>query len=311
MNLNNWHILIVGIILILFNGCKSESLNEVDESIFHGELKSGVDILNYTEFLPLKGEAIKLYYYLPEKFTNDSRIVFVFHGDERNAKDYRGAWINKATQYNFMVVVPEFSETNFPGGDRYNLGNVFVDGDNPSASTLNPEAEWTYSIIEPLFDFVKQKVANASESYLVFGHSAGAQFAHRFVMFKPDARFDMVVASASGWYTAVDLDTNFPYGFKNCPLDEINLSNLFSEKIIIQVGDLDNDPNSAGLRHNEFADVQGLNRLDRSKYFFENSRQLATKSSMAFNWKYIEIKDLGHDYKVASSKAADLMFSDQ
>ena len=306
----NWQILMIGLILFAFNACKSESPIDDEEQIHQGELKSGSSTLNYTEFMPLNGKIVKVYYYLPENFAEDNCIVFVFHGAERNAKDYRDAWVNKAIQHNFMVIVPEFSESYFPGGDAYNLGNVFVDGDNPSTTTLNAEEDWTFSIVEPLFDFIKQKVGNKTESYHIFGHSAGGQFAHRFMMFKPTAHFDKVVASASGWYTAVDTLTDFPYGFRNSPLMESDISSLFSKKLIIQVGDLDNDPNSPGLRHNEFADVQGLNRLERGRYFFEMAQQLAATKSLTFQWKYMELKDVAHDYNAASQQAADLLFSD-
>ena len=72
--------------------------------------------------------------------------------------------ISKANQYNFIVIVPEFSNTNFSGGDTYNLENVFIDGDNPSASTLNPEEAWTFSVIEPLIDYIKQNLNNNSST---------------------------------------------------------------------------------------------------------------------------------------------------
>ena len=42
--------------------------------------------------------------------------------------------------------------------------------------------------------------------------------------------------------------------------------------IYIQVGALDNNPNSAGLRHNEYADAQGLNRVTRAVHFFETGK---------------------------------------
>lgn len=295
--------------LFVFYGCKSESPIDEEDPVSQEELASGSNNLD-TNFLPFKGKTIKVYYYLPESFTKDSRIVFIFHGTDRNAEDYRDAWVNKAIQYNFMAVVPEFSEENFPGGDAYNLGNVFIDGDHPSASTLNPEDEWTFSIIEPLFDFIKQKINNESETYLIFGHSAGAQFAHRFVMFEPNARVEKVVASASGWYTLIDTSTDFPYGFQNSPLMESDISGLLSKELIIQVGELDNDPNSSGLRHNEIVDMQGLNRFVRGRYFFEMSQEFARNNNLPFEWKFIELRSIGHDYKTASKKAADLLFTE-
>ena len=100
----------------------------------------------------------------------------------------------------------------------------------------------------------------------MFGFSAGAQFVHRFIQFKPNARFDKVVAGAAGWYTVPDNTIPFPYGYENSILNTANLDNLLSSDLYIQVGALDNNPNSAGLRHNEYADAQGLNRVTTVSY---------------------------------------------
>ena len=108
----------------------------------------------------------------------------VLHGGSRNANDYRDAFIEKSNSLGFIVVAPEFSHASFPGGDSYNLGNIFVDGDNPTSETLNPEYEWSFSIFDPLFTYVKDLTNNTSQTYDVFGNSAGGQVAHRLLLFK-------------------------------------------------------------------------------------------------------------------------------
>ena len=67
-------------------------------------------------------------------------------------------------------------------------------------------------------DFIKQNLNNTTPKYQIFGHSAGGQFVHRYVMYKPNARYDKIIASASGWYTETDLNISFPYGFMESPL---------------------------------------------------------------------------------------------
>ncbi|MFT4803897.1 MAG: pimeloyl-ACP methyl ester carboxylesterase [Psychroserpens sp.] len=263
----------------------------------------------YFEYASFNSKVLKVYYHVPLNINSDTKILFIFHGNGRNAKDYRDAMVAKANQYNFIVITPEFSNVNFPGGDTYNLGNVFIDGDNPSLSTLNPEEEWTFSIIEPLFDYVKQNINNNSLTYHLYGHSAGGQVAHRFLMYKPNARYDHVVASASGWYTATDLDVVFPYGFVESPLETTSLSDLFLKKLIIQIGSLDNDPNASALRHNEFADLQGLHRLERAKYFFNKAALLATTNNLECQWEFHINEGADHRYEIASQNAADLIFN--
>ena len=301
--------LISSLAFFILIACSSDSESTKTQASTLDINTTGSGFFNFTEYQPFQNKPIKVYYYIPENANSNTSIVFVFHGTGRNAKDYRDAAIAKANQYNFIVMAPEFSITYFPGGDSYNLGNVFVDGDNPSPSTLNPEDEWTFSVIEPLFDYIKQALNNSSSKYHIIGHSAGGQFAHRFVMFKPNAQFDKVVSSGSGWYTATDLNVTFPYGFKNSPLETISLSILFSKKLYIQIGTLDNDPNYPGLRHNTLSDAQGLNRFDRANYFFEKAQNLALLNNLEFNWQFYTQENVGHDYDKAIENAADIIFN--
>ena len=93
-------------------------------------------------------------------------ILFSFHGASRNADDYRDFWINMANENEFMVFAPEFSSSNYPGlGDNYLMGNVFEDGDNPEAGELNSPNHWTFSVIEPLFEYIKLDISGTQCCY--------------------------------------------------------------------------------------------------------------------------------------------------
>ncbi|OZV70569.1 hypothetical protein [Winogradskyella aurantia] len=271
---------------------------------------TGTGFFEYSDYEPFSNKVMNIYYHVPPNSSATTPMLFVFHGAGRNAKDYRNAMLEKANTFGFIIIAPEFSITNFPGGDAYNLGNVFVDGDNPSPATLNPEEDWTFSVIDPLFDFIKTNLENTTEKYHVFGHSAGGQFAHRFVMFKPNARIEKVVASASGWYTVPTEDVSFPYGFNNSPLENLSLNELYDKNLTVLIGDLDNDPNAPGLRHNVFADAQGINRFARAQYFYNLAFEQAQDGNLDFNW-VLEINNgADHNYVEASLKAADLIFND-
>jgi Putative esterase len=269
---------------------------------------TGTGFFNYSSYAPLASKPVKIFYHIPSNTNQNTPILFLFHGDDRNASQYRDALINKSNQKGFIVIAPEFSEQNYPTGDQYNLGNVFIDGDNPSPNTLNPEDKWTFSIIEPLFDYVKTQLSNNSNSYQIIGHSAGAQFAHRFMMFKPNARFDKIVASASGWYTMPENNVVFPYGFNSSPLQNSSLSTLFGKKLFIQIGSNDNNPNASGLRRNPQADVQGTNRLARANYFFNTSKNIALTHNNNFQWQLKIVSGIDHDFIPAINNAVDLIF---
>ena len=252
---------------------------------------------------------IEVFYYVPAAYSTSSKVVFALHGGSRDAEGTRNNMIQKSIDYNFILIAPKFSSSDFSLGDGYNLGNVYVDGDNPSSDTLNDEIEWTFSIIEPLFDSIKNSLSLENDKYNMFGFSAGAQFVHRFIQFKPNARFDKIVAGAAGWYTVPDNTIPFPYGYDNSILISTNLSNLLSSDLHIQVGALDNNPNSAGLRHNEYADAQGLNRVTRAVHFFETGQNIAESSNYNFNWSLHIIQGAGHNLIPNAENACDLMFN--
>jgi len=184
-----------------------------------------------------------------------------------------------------------------------------IDGDNPTTSTLNPEREWTFSVIEPLFDYVTSQLGNTNNAYQIFGHSAGAQFAHRFLMFKPNNRAQQTVISAAGWYTFPDLTVTFPYGFKNSILQNNTREILFKKNVIVQIGEIDNNPNASGLRHNNIVDMQGLNRLERAANFYNFCQQSAQNLNVDFNWNFSLRSNADHDFSSAAQDAAIILFN--
>ena len=98
----------------------------------------------------------------------------------------RDTWVPYGDRYSCLVVVPEFALANYPDDQWYPLGNMIA----PSGTAWNPKANWTYTAIEHIFDDVRGKTGATGPTYLLFGHSAGAQFVHRLVTFLPEARFE-------------------------------------------------------------------------------------------------------------------------
>ena len=78
----------------------------------------------------------EIFYHVPAAYTTSSKVVFAMHGGGRDAESVRNYMINISNQYNFIVVAPKISSSDFSLGDGYILGNVYADGDNPSENTL-------------------------------------------------------------------------------------------------------------------------------------------------------------------------------
>ena len=290
--------------LFITISCEKDNASAIQTN----QLNSGSSQFVFT-YSGLPQKPINVFYNIPSGNRTNMPIVMLFHGDERNANEYRDIWINASNQYGFMVFAPEFNSTDFPGGSSYIIGNVYQDGNYPTIQTLNNESVWTFSIVEPLFDYIKTNSGTTALTYNMFGHSGGGQFVHRFVLIKPDARYDKAVAANSGWYTVPDGVANFPYGILNCPIAAINPNNYFSRKLYITVGELDNNGSDPTLRHNNASDLQGLNRLERANYFFSKSQIYANTIQSTFNWQFNTVANSGHNATLMSNNAVSIFFN--
>lgn len=297
----------VFILIGLLTGLWACDKNEViDPQTVQGV--QGTGLFHFQDYPNLAPEGLPVYYHVPENLSQNAPVLLVFHGNGRDAEYSRDILIAKANRLKFALLVPEFSSEAYPGGDAYNLGNIFEDGDNPSEATLNPVEEWTFSLIEPLFENFKARVGLNTKEFDVFGHSAGAQVAHRYLFFWPNAPVSRVVAAAAGWYTLPDTSVQFPYGLGDSPAQNADLSTFFSRPLTIVIGSDDNDPNAASLRQTAQAQAQGSNRLARAQYFYQQSILKAQSISSPFSWQYRELQNVGHDFEANSAFAADLLY---
>jgi hypothetical protein len=259
----------------------------------------------FTPSGPLSSQPVEVFYHIPSGDIMTMPIVMSFHGANRNGDDYRDYWINMANANNFMVFAPEFSSTHYPGlGDTYLMANIFDDGDNPSPSTFNNPDEWTFSVLDPIFDSIVSDVNGNQQYYNAWGHSGGAQFLQRFVMYMPNSKLDVAVCSNAGWYTVPENSVSFPYGIQNGQLPLSDLNTAFSKKLIVHLGQNDTDPNAPGLRRNDVVDnQQGIHRLERGQYFFNTSQNEAQSQNATFNWEKHEVPNIGHDPQLMANDA--------
>ncbi len=124
----------------------------------------------YTDYEPLKDKPVTVYFYIPTKGDIATmRVLFSMHGAERSGKIARDNWQDLAEADGFIVIAPEFSSQYYKEND-YQFGGVFTD---KTFTELRPREQWTYSIIEPLFDYFVYHTNSLAEKYDMQGHSAG------------------------------------------------------------------------------------------------------------------------------------------
>lgn len=245
---------------------------------------------------------IVVWYYHPENLPEDHRIVFVMHGGGRNGMGYRYPWIDHAIEQKFLLVVPEFSRDYYPDNYHYNYGNVAMRSGDPIE-----ERVWTFTAIEHLFDHLKKKLIFKRNSYCIYGHSAGAQFVHRMLLFKPQARIETAIAANAGWYTLPTFEKSFPAGLQGSTATPQTQKSVLGRKLVVLLGDLDISTTDSGLPRSPAAKAQGKHRLERGHTFFRTARHEAAQLETALAWEMRIAKNIGHSHIEMAEPAASIM----
>ena len=262
--------------------------------------QSGEGIVVFKEYAPLRHKPVNLYYYIPEGDMKTMPVLFVLPGVNRNAADYRKCWKQGADRKKVMIFSLEFP-ADFYTSEEYNEGGMLVN------NTIKPEKEWSFSVIEPIFEYICSQLNGTQQTFDLWGHSAGAQFVHRFILFKPEAPIGKAVSANAGWYTVPDLTVDFPYGLKNSPAGLVQQKEAFAKNLIIHLGTADTNPDDPNLNHSPGAELQGKHRYERGLYFWENSVRISELSGN-LNWIKHEVNDVAHDYVKMAAAAVDLMY---
>ena len=262
---------------------------------------------------------LRVYYYRPNLVTANTPVWIIAHGQSRNADDYRDYFVDAARKQGAIVIAPEFSDSDWSGSEGYNLGNIAT-SEEPNATPI-PKQDWSFSKIEPLFNYVKQLEPNlATNQYFMFGHSAGAQFIHRFLQWTPDARVKLAVSANAGWYTIPDTDGSYafswPYSTSNVPdynpatqaydpFPVSNVTNVLGDKLVVLLGDEDTERTDS-VRQTVEADAQGLNRFERGQFFFDEGQAEAAALGVDFGWDKYIVPGVDHSGSEMAIPAAEL-----
>jgi len=256
-----------------------------------------------------KDKTIVIHYYKPENFSSKSSIIYILPGAGRNGNNYRDAWIEQSEKYSLLILSPEYSEKHYPEFWSYNLAGMIYDVNiqDETFKISKNQNEWIFGDFDRIFSQVKNSLNLEKDTYDMFGHSAGGQVLHRLAIFNSKNNANRILASNSGWYTIPTNDEKFPYGLIDINIDVEEVD--FSSNLTLFLGEKDNANETRGhLRHSPEVDKQGLHRLERGKYFYEFSKETASKLNSKFNWELEIIPDIGHDYKGMSKAAAEFLY---
>jgi len=251
---------------------------------------------------------IPVFFTGPERVDKNTRLVVVMHGRKRNAEEYRDQWKEAAKDLNLLVIVPEFSEKNFPQVWGFNYGNIKTANLEPI-----PENLQAFSVIEPMAEKAIKKFKLESKNWGIYGHGAGAHFVHRYVLHQPEASHTLAIAANLGWYLSMT-DQQWPFGLTNSGIEATQLKQAFSKYFLLMLGKADTStkPNSSYVKeHWDKISLQGEHRLARGRNFFKSAVEKSREVDQFFKWGMVEVPTTkGHgNTKQMVPYAAEMFFA--
>ena len=279
-------------LLVILLLCTGFLFNVQPGCAFAGDLPVGESSYLLEEHTGTTADPIRIFTYRSIGWRPGNIIVFVFHGMNRNAEDYRSGWVSHADENNLLIICPEFTKAKYPGTRYYHTGNIMDRTDG--SGRLQPKDRWVFPAADRIIRDVKSRIEAYESPVVVFGHSAGGQFVHRYAFFGGDSDVGLIMPSNGGVYTMPDNTIPFPYGLGGVPLHEDELADAFAKPVVLLLGEAD-VKRSSNLRMTPEADRQGMNRLERGRNFFEAAKKKAAEMGVPFNWKLVIVPGVGHN----------------
>lgn len=268
---------------------------------------------------------ITVAYYMPTRFTPQSRVLLVLPGSGRDAADYREPWIARAEKANMLVAALGYPETMYDIA-AYQMGGVISNlvlrnmpsspdekpptvlrlRDEDITFMVNPRREtWIFPDFDRIFGLLVEATGSTAMHYDMFGHSAGAQILHRLALFHPHSKARRLMAANAGLYTMPSLDEPQLAGLAGTGITRSELASAFGVQLHVLLGELDNDGERGGIHlHTPALDRYGVSRLERGRHFFAEGERQAKAMNTPLTWRLDVIPRTGHDHERMGAAAA-------
>lgn len=203
LNLSNtrmWFLMSIVMLILIHaaSACVSEPTTELPVTLEPGQLVNGED------------EFGMFYTYVPANMRENAEILVVVHGtplkdqtEEWNAEYYATSWIDFAEENGFVLIVPAFNQEDFSSrlGDHALSGYRGLFGREIGADM------WVLRLVKGH----QLQFGLTDEQFYLYGHSAGGQFAARFLVTHPET-VKKAVITAAATYPQPSADVAWPFG---------------------------------------------------------------------------------------------------
>lgn len=224
---------------------------------------------------------------------SDRPPLVVLHGISRNADVLATLFRDQAERTGRPVIVPHFHKTDWPHFQR-----------------PGPAARPDLALLA-LFDAIAARLPAAAGPFDLFGHSGGAQLAHRFGMLYPQ-RVGVMHLAAAGWYCLPDDRMPYPYGVGSgaggkaalwARRKRAGLRSFLDRRIHLYIGSADTERDETVRQTSDLDRIQGRTRRERAHCYAAALRSAAHVAGLPDRVTLTELPGCSHDVVWAVEKA--------
>ena len=226
--------------------------------------------------------SLEYFLYFPPSVGKTPRVLTCIHGNSRNAHEHATAFAPVCEEYGAVLVAPIFSKELHRDYQRLGRKGRGARTDRTLHQVLAEVATLT---------------GVDTSRFRLFGYSAGAQFAHRYLMVHPH-RVERAAIASAGWYSFPDTTERFPYGIRpspNLPGVAFNPEEFLKVPVDVFVGS--QDTSMRDLRSTErTVEQQGVTRVDRARNWVAAMRSAAAAFDLEPRVQLTEVPDIAHSF---------------
>ena len=251
------------------------------QSLPDTSLPAGHDI----RLVNLKNMPGQQYYLASGNPSKSSKLVILVHGIARNADLLIQTFQKISMDKDVILVAPVFDRERCT--DYQRLGR----------SGKGPRADL---ILKAIINDAKRLTGWRGQKAAFFGHSAGAQFVHRY-MFAHPQNVTCAALSAAGWYT-FPTDKAYPRGIRpthRLPDLHFEPSRFLRVPTAVFIGKDDIIRDETLNVRPALDRQQGINRLERARKWTASMQRAAKKINITTPLELFELENVGHDFEQA------------
>lgn len=221
--------------------------------------------------------------YRPRRLRSGASPMAFIHGYSRGVEEQVGHLRAIAEVSGRVLVAPVYARDRHPQYQCLKIGHRGMRSSD---------------VLDACLDDFAALTGDAPGPVVLIGFSGGAQFAHRYLMARPE-RVVRLIAIAAGWYTLPDPVSRFPLGLqtgRRLKRYSFNPEEFLRVPMHVMVGA--EDTNSLNVRMSEdIVRMQGVTRVERARRWVTLMRLAAESHGIRSDIHYREVPGIGHSFR--------------